>query len=856
MKNHYIVIFVFALSVICSVKKSTAQCPAGFTQANINWDNLDFLVLSGTYTPYVSTVLVQNQNFALGKNRMTFIHDYNSSNSLSENTLHIGEAGTFGAGADVQFMGNGAITFNFASPVQNLKFSLYDIDYGQRAAFSAFNGATAINVNLATLTGSILTITNNNTTTARVDAAATTAVDLNSTDGAVNVTVAGPVTSITITLSNTGTKTTGPASGREDGAFWLSDIAACVTGAFLTNYYAVSRPFTGQPGYILTVVDNKVYYTNPANGESKFLFADPGNNNINSLAYDPYNRIIYYTYSLVSTPQNERAIRKYNVNTKTISVVTNDVYSSLSIPTYENGVTSGAAAFYDGAYYIGIEGYNSGTATGRKSLVWRIDFDGSLNPTQATQVYGSNADNGSTTIHDWSDIGIYNGILYDFDGAASDPDIFHYNLQTGDTVRFAPGATPRQVAVDWQGEVYNVTNTVQNYNKDGTMGTAYTISSTPAIPGGGSWGDGAEAFRPLMDFGDAPISYEGADPVWAPAVHDLDTAIRLGTNIDIEWLKRGSSAPATDDNFDDGMPYTPLLAPGPGSYVTTVVVRNNLSTNATLIAWLDFNGNGIFDAAEAITPITIPAGTNGQSYNLFWPNTTNSFTNGQYTYLRIRITSQSNGMAAANATGYFANGEVEDYRVRVDNFPLKVSLENFNATLVNKSLVKLNWNTIDELNFIGFELQRSVDNFQWTILDTVLAKGNNLSGFNYYAYNDLLPLNGKSYYRLKMINGDGKSNYSDIRNISNDNSLGQVRIFPVPARNKVNVDFFALTNTSLTIKIFNQAGVLCSTLKYYVRKGDNLFVLPLSQITSSGLYIMSFQTDNFESINQKIVITK
>jgi len=848
-------LYTYLLFAVVFFSQFTFNVFAQCTTAKVNWDNLDFLVLSGSYTPFVTNSLVQNQNFAIGKNRMTFVHDYSSTNSLSENTSHTGETGTFGAGADVQFIGNGTITFNFATAVQNLQFSLYDIDYGQRAAFSAFNVATAINVNLATLTGTILTITNNNSTTARVDAAATTSAANTSTAGAVNVTVAGPVTSITITLSNTGTKTNGPAADREDGSFWVSDISACVTGTFPTNYYNVSRPFTGQPGYVLTVVDNKVYYTNPADGVSKLLFTDPGHTNINSLAYDPYNRIVYYTYSLTATPQNEKTIRKYNVNTGTISVLNNDIYSNLNIPTYENGITSGAAAFYDGALYLGIEGYNSGSATGRKSVLWRIDFDGSLNTTQSSQVYGSNADAGSSTIHDWSDVVINNGILYDFDGAASDEDIYHYNLQTGDSTRFAPGSTPRQVAVNWAGQVYNVSNTIAAYNYNGTMGTAYTISSTPAIPGGGSWGDAAEAFRPLMDFGDAPTSYEGVDPTWGVSAHERDTALRLGTAVSIEWVKRGNSAPATDDSNDDGMPFTPILAPGPGSYVATTVVTNNTSSAATLLAWLDYNGNGIFDATEAITPINVPAGTQGQSYNLFWPNKNNSFVNGQFTYLRIRLTSASNGMTASNATGYFSNGEVEDYRVLVDNFLLKVNLLNFTAKAINKNNVALDWESSEEENFIGFELQRSADNYNWETLNTFFAKGNGTQTLNKYSFNDFSPLPGKSFYRLKLINGDGKNRLSEIRNITINSIIEKFIVSPIPASDKINISFKATQSSFADISIADLSGKIVYALKHSVVNGENRIEVPVSKVGNSGFYVLYIRTNN-ELFNRKIVVNK
>ncbi len=89
----------------------------------------------------------------------------------------------------------------------------------------------------------------------------------------------------------------------------------------------------------------------------------------------------------------------------------NDI-TTLGIPVFNLGIESAGAAFYDGALYLGIEGGHhdaSGTANDRtrETIIWRIDFDASLNPVNAYQVYGTNAyspaDPINTSIHDWGD---------------------------------------------------------------------------------------------------------------------------------------------------------------------------------------------------------------------------------------------------------------------------------------------------------------------------------------------------------------------------------------------------------------------------------------------------------------------
>lgn len=104
------------------------------------------------------------------------------------------------------------------------------------------------------------------------------------------------------------------------------------------------------------------------------------------------------------------------------------------------------------------------------------------------------------------------------------------------------------------------------YNYNGTVNAAqnYTVTLN-GVPPSGSWGDCSEAFRPLCDFGDAPASYD-PDP-WSPAVHERDTALRIGPTFDREWNKI-SSLPADADGADeDGLAFVPILSPITGSYL-------------------------------------------------------------------------------------------------------------------------------------------------------------------------------------------------------------------------------------------------------------------------------------------------
>jgi hypothetical protein len=829
------------LAVMVISGPAAAQCGTGYTQAQLNWDALEFLNTSNFYSGYVTTAMAATQNLYFASQKVTVTNGFAGAANQGINSKHTGETGAFGTGADLQFVGNGTITFTFPTAVQNVTFSLFDIDVSQRAAITASNGATAASINLATLTGTGLTITNNNTTTARVDASsAGQAATTNA--GTVNVTIAGPITSFTITTSNTGTVTNGPAAGREDGSFWLSDISACtnVTSSYPDSYYSVSQPWTGQPGYVLVVVNNTIYQVSPGTGKAKAIFTDNGATNINSLAYDPYNHYIYYTYSLTGTPATDKAVKKYDYTTGTISTFIADV-NTLGIPTYESGVESGSAAFYNGALYLGIEGYGgTSSAVGRRSTVWRIDIDATTGAaTSATIAYGVPADDGSSTTntHDWSDIGINNGILYDFDGAASAEDVYQFNLYTGALTRYTPTATftPNQVAIDYNGVIYNVNSAIAKYNGTTglTAGSTFTIAAT-GLPAGGSYGDGGEAFKPKGDLGDAPATY---DPVaLSPAVHEVNSNLRLGATITSEYSK-STSALATGD-ADDGLP-TPSIVINNSNYLTSVNVFNNTGASATVCAWVDFNNNGVFDPSEGVST-SVPSSSSTQTVQLFWPNPTTTLTPYSYTFIRIRVTSAVNGMTVNNPTGWFDDGEVEDYRVQVNAYALPSNLVRFDARRHDVRKGMLSWQVADELPGTRYAVQHSHDGHRWTDLQQQVPVSGTIAARHDYSLLDAQPFEGINYYRLQVLRPGGIPVWSSVRELYFNEDESFV-LAPNPARGAVALQVRTEGGPAL-LRIYSAAGAIVYEQSLQLSPGGSTHSIPLPERLPAAAYIVELRT--------------
>lgn len=856
-------VFLLIFLNLFSAVLTFSQCPAGYTSATVNWDYLDYFHSNATYTSWVSASARQTQYFAIGTNRLTInttIPVGSFGTLYGDVTEHTGESGSYGSGADVKYIGDGTINMTFQSAVQNVTFSFYDIDYEQRITVTANDAGTPRNITMTKVSGTILTVTGSGTTSANAKAATSPAA-VTSSDGTVNVSITGPITNITITISETNTKTTGPASGQEDGSYFLSDITACVADpGFPNNYYSsYTQPFTGQPSYFLANPQSlHVYMVNASTAEADYIFSDPGTNGnkMNALAYDPVNKWIYYVMDNAPAPggpSNNKSLKKYDVNTKSISTVLADI-TSLGIPTFSQGIEYGGASFYNGSLYLGIEGSDGiSYYTNGESIIWRIDFDGSGNPLRASQVFGVPGDNGGgTPTDDWGDFVIKDGIIisHTANGFSSNHYI-HFNMQTSQAYTYSGTAeSAGQLGQTWNGNIYRIKNNIALYNNNGTIGSLTSIATTSCSPAwSGNAGDASDPFKPKCDFGDAPASY---DPVaLSPAANQKacnNANLRIGSLWGDEWSKY-TSTDASGDGDEDGIStVTMMVADGvPYNHVQEVTVLNNTGANATLGGWLDYNANGIFEASEAVI-VSVSSSASPQVINLAWNNITVA-SGTPNSFLRIRLVSGSTPLTTSNATGWYNDGETEDYQVISSEFALAIELLQFNAIVTKEKNVLLSWKAIVDEQASGFELQRSKGGTNWEKIAWIEKASTNLSD---YTYTDNNPFEGLSYYRLKMVDKDGSSRYSYVRNVILDQLIRKIRVLPNPVTSGSVVNFNSASFESAVVSIRTFNGQLLKSEKVNLSKGENN--IPLNMPPSSkGFYIVELKTETDNYITRILV---
>jgi len=172
---------------------------------------------------------------------------------------------------------------------------------------------------------------------------------------------------------------------------------------------------------------------------------------------------------------------------------------------------------------------------------------------------------------------------------------------------------------------------------------------------------------------------------------------------------------------------------------------------------------------------------------------------------------------------------------------LPVTIINLNAQQ-QKSIVEIDWTSVIEINVAAYEIQHSSNALDLSTIGTLPAKGNGTQKVN-YTFNDMQPLHGNNYYRIKAVDKDGKATYSNIVLINMSNERTVTAVYPNPAKDVLHIQ----TNGGGTFVLTDQSGKIVLTKTIHGNEVINVTAI------SSGLYFLK----NIETGDvHKIIISR
>jgi uncharacterized repeat protein (TIGR01451 family) len=245
-------------------------------------------------------------------------------------------------------------------------------------------------------------------------------------------------------------------------------------------------------------------------------------------------------------------------------------------------------------------------------------------------------------------------------------------------------------------------------------------------------------------------------------------------------------------------------------------------------------------AASSTGTITFSAGSTGTGTSTYYVPA------GGTLVLKYKATAP--GFAASNLTGtanaYVGTVSIGNASTTVNvTATLPLTLLSFNGEWLNDR-VQLRWITSNEQNTSRIDIERSAGNGEYVKLGERLAAGYSTTDIA-YEFMDYSPSSDLNKYRLKMIDADGRTNYSSVIALKGKISGNAISsVFPNPFKGSITVSVDMGKSQATELELTNAAGSVVASAKVELIKGKNNILLPGLDKLPHGIYKLSLKTES------------
>lgn len=180
---------------------------------------------------------------------------------------------------------------------------------------------------------------------------------------------------------------------------------------------------------------------------------------------------------------------------------------------------------------------------------------------------------------------------------------------------------------------------------------------------------------------------------------------------------------------------------------------------------------------------------------------------------------------------------------------LPISFLKINASK-HGNYIQVNWKVADPLDCKQYVIQRSGNGIDFIDIGSL-----NGTSIEEYVYQDLNPGNGQNFYRIKSISNSDQFLYSDIIKISLENLVGNISVYPNPAReNRININLKNQPSGNYKIDLSNTLGeqIYSETLNNNGVTGNFQIKLPAG--VANGIYHLKITSPDHTSQSKVLLI--
>lgn len=190
------------------------------------------------------------------------------------------------------------------------------------------------------------------------------------------------------------------------------------------------------------------------------------------------------------------------------------------------------------------------------------------------------------------------------------------------------------------------------------------------------------------------------------------------------------------------------------------------------------------------------------------------------------------------------------FSVTTSDIPLGKSIvpvlfSQFDAKCNADGTTLLSWSTAQETNSEYFEIEKSNDGSHWQTLSRVPAAGNSSITKNYQRLDNE---GGMAFYRIKQVDFNGTSFYTDVKATQCISKSFSNIIYPVPTKDVLFVSIKSDKILKTKLQVFDASGKMVKTLEAPINVGNNIFNINVKGLPA-GQYLL-------KSIDKEVNITK
>ncbi len=190
----------------------------------------------------------------------------------------------------------------------------------------------------------------------------------------------------------------------------------------------------------------------------------------------------------------------------------------------------------------------------------------------------------------------------------------------------------------------------------------------------------------------------------------------------------------------------------------------------------------------------------------------------------------------------YNHGSYDYWVLNLSSISLPVGLSSFSAKVTSDNLTTLlDWRIDSPGSLYKYVVQRSYNGVIYNDIGSVLQAEN----MDKYQFRDSSPLVGDSYYRLKLIDLDGRFSYSNVEKISIIPKQYSLKLYPLPVTSSINVRLETDKSEYVNIVVIDKSGRTCINKAVSLKAGINIIPISVSSL-NKGVYYLSAYGEKIE----------